>query len=60
MEYKINGTFKLGREIRNYDKTVKANSEAHAKDMLYAIIGHQNGLRRSQIKIDKIIVKKGE
>ena len=54
MKFKVEGTFKDGTKIRNFEKVVDAKSESHAKDITYSLFGSKNRVKRSMLKINKI------
>ncbi|MBN2122405.1 50S ribosomal protein L18a [Candidatus Micrarchaeota archaeon] len=54
MKFSIKGEFKLGRENREFSKEVEAESENHAKELLYSLLGAQNGVKRTTVKITHI------
>ena len=55
MKFKITGSINLGEEgKRSFDKEIEAKSENHAKHLLFAFFGSNNGLPRAKIKIDSI------
>lgn len=54
MKFRIEGEFRLGLEKREFSKEVEAESENHAKELLYALLGSQNGAKRSTVKIGHI------
>ena len=58
MKFTITGSVKIGKSERKFKRTVDAASEAHAKDKLCALLGSNNRVSRSQIKIGDI--SKGE
>ena len=45
---------KIGSEKRAFTKEVEAESENHAKELVYALLGSQNGIKRSNVKIEGI------
>jgi ribosomal protein L20A (L18A) len=50
----MKGEFKLGPQRREFCKEIEAESENHAKELLYALLGSQNGVKRSTVKITEI------
>jgi len=54
MEFAISGTIVLGKESRTFSKRVDAASENAAKEKVYALFGSVNGVKRKEIKIEKI------
>ncbi len=53
----VEGSIRLEEVPRPFIKEVDAQSEAMAKDKVYALFGSNNGLQRTKIKITS--VKKG-
>ena len=51
MKFRITGEMKAGAGIRKFTKEVEAKSENHAKELIYALLGSQNGLKRTNVKI---------
>jgi large subunit ribosomal protein LX len=54
MEYSVYGEMRLGRNKKNFRKNVDAPSEKAAREKVFSLLGSQNGLQRSMIKINKI------
>lgn len=54
MKFRVSGKMKIGSEKRAFTKEVEAGSENHAKELIYALLGSQNGIRRSNVKIEGI------
>ncbi|MBU0532455.1 50S ribosomal protein L18a [Candidatus Micrarchaeota archaeon] len=54
MEFTISGTLMLGKERRTFAKTVDAQTEKAATERVYALFGSENGVKRNNIKIEKI------
>ncbi len=54
MEFSITGEMIIGREKRSFKKIIDAPTENAAKERLYALLGSNNGVKRSKIKIDKV------
>jgi ribosomal protein L20A (L18A) len=54
MKFSVSGRMKVGSEKRAFRKEIEAKSEAHAKEMVYALFGAQNGLKRVNVEIGKI------
>lgn len=53
MKFRISGEMKIGSGQRVFTKEVEANTENHAKELLYSLLGSQNGIKRSNIRIKK-------
>lgn len=54
MKFSVSGEMKIGSERRPFRKEVEAESEAHAKELVYALFGAQNGVKRVNVKIGEI------
>ena len=54
MKFRVNGEMKAGSGKRQFTKEVEAKSENHAKELVYALLGSQNGIRRTNVKIAEI------
>jgi ribosomal protein L20A (L18A) len=55
MKFRITGSINLGEEgKRSFDKEIEAKSENHAKHLLFAFFGSNNGLPRAKIRIGTI------
>jgi ribosomal protein L20A (L18A) len=54
MKFSMKGEFRLGEQKREFRKEIEAESEGHAKELLYALLGSQNGVKRSTVKITAI------
>ncbi|RPJ52144.1 MAG: 50S ribosomal protein L18a [Methanobacteriota archaeon] len=58
--FEIVGTFKIDDEWKPYTKVIEADSERHAVERIYTIIGSKHRLKRSYIKVDAVKVRDGE
>ena len=54
MKFKISGEVKLGTQSRKFAKEIDAESENLAKERVFSLLGAQNGVRRTSIKISGI------
>ena len=54
MKFKMSGEIKLGEQTRKFEKEVEAETEGHAVEMLYKLLGAQNGTKRRNVKVAKI------
>lgn len=52
--FSINGNFKLGSQWKNFKKEVTAETEEHARELLFKTFGSKNGLPRRFINIAEI------
>ncbi len=55
MEFVIEGKIvKNKNDITEFKKQIKAESENHAKELIFSFFGSKNGLKRSMIKINSV------
>ena len=54
MKFTISGVISIGKDKRKFTKEVEAESESHARDVLYALFGSANRVKRNQIKIENV------
>lgn len=54
MKFRVEGEFRLGSEKRPFSKEVEAESEGHAREIVYSLLGSQNGVKRASVKIGKL------
>jgi ribosomal protein L20A (L18A) len=54
MRYNISGTIKLGKAQRKFVKNLDAPTENAAREKTYALFGSLNGIKRSNVKIEKV------
>ncbi len=54
MKFKMNGEIRLCSQSRKFEKELDAETEKHAVEMLYKILGAQNGTKRRNVKIAQI------
>ncbi len=55
MKYKIKGKIRFGSgSERSFERVVEAKSKEHAKDVLMALFGSNNGVKRTAIDIESI------
>ena len=55
MEFNVSGKIMLGKEERPFAKKIEAASENAAKEKTYALFGSHNGVKRTRIKIEKVV-----
>ena len=55
MMYEFEGMVKFGKGWQPFRKVVEGKSEGHAVHKLYSLFGSLNGLKRSAVKIEKIV-----
>ncbi|MFP3950381.1 MAG: 50S ribosomal protein L18Ae [Candidatus Micrarchaeia archaeon] len=53
-KFKITGEMKVGEEYRKFTKEVEANTENHARETVFALIGAQNGIKRTNVRISEV------
>lgn len=53
-EFAVNGRFQSRDGWSTFEKTVEAPNENVARDRVYAQIGSEHGLKRTQIEVDEI------
>ncbi len=53
MKFIVEGELKLAHP-RTFKKEIEANSENHAKELVYSLFGSNNGLTRKKIIIKKV------
>ncbi len=54
MKFTVSGSVEIPNGKRAFTKEVEAESEKHAKEMVYTLFGSQNGLTRKKVTIDKV------
>jgi len=54
MKFRIEGEIKIGSEQRKFTKEIEAQSENHAKELVYSLFGSQSGIKRVNVKIAEI------
>ncbi|MDY6819237.1 MAG: 50S ribosomal protein L18Ae [Halobacteriales archaeon] len=50
----VRGSFTSGRDARDFEKTVEAVNENVAVEHVYAELGSEHGLKRTQIEITEV------
>lgn len=53
-EYAVSGRFQSRDGWSTFEKTVEAPNENVARDRVYAKIGSEHGLKRTQIEVDEV------
>lgn len=48
------GKIDTGSRVTQFEKTVEAETEKHAEEKLYSILGSQHSIPRSKIQIEQI------
>ena len=54
MMFQAEGKIKMGEEERSFRKKVEAKSEKDAVNKIYSLFGSVSGVKRNNIKIEKI------
>ncbi|MFA5050418.1 MAG: 50S ribosomal protein L18Ae [Candidatus Micrarchaeia archaeon] len=54
VKFIVSGKIKLQGKERVFEKEIDAQSEKHAKENIYAVFGSKNGLKRTNIKIERV------
>ena len=54
MDFKVEGSIKLGKEHRKFSKVINAETEGSAREKVLSLFGSNNGVRRQAIKIEKV------
>jgi len=54
MRYDVSGMIRLGKSERKFVKSVDAPTENAAREKAYALFGSLNGVKRSNIRIEKV------
>lgn len=48
------GKIDTGSRVTEFEKTVEAETEKHATEKLYSILGSQHSIPRSKVELDEI------
>ncbi len=54
MKYLIQGKMRIHKEWRKFSKEVEADTEKYARELVYSLLGSQNGVKRSEVKIESV------
>ncbi len=54
MQYSVKGSFRMGRNIMQFTKTVTAENKDDAKEIVYSLLGSKHKAKRTAINIDAI------
>lgn len=54
MKFNVSGIVEIPNGKRKFSKEVDAESEKHAKELVYSIFGSQNGINRKKVKIESV------
>jgi large subunit ribosomal protein LX len=58
--YEVTGTFKIGGEWKDYNKTIGAPNEKQAQERIFADLGSKHRLKRNYITVSGITLVDGE
>jgi ribosomal protein L20A (L18A) len=50
-EYTFSGKVKIGRETQEFDRTIEAESEKHAREKVYSQITSEHNIETSKIEL---------
>ena len=50
--YEFEGQLETGRAKRSFNREIEAESEKHAKDQLYSVLGSEHSITRSKITVE--------
>jgi len=54
-EFVLSGSFKMGSQIKEFNKTMNANDAEHAKELLLCHLGSKHGTPRRFINILEVL-----
>ncbi|MDY6777349.1 MAG: 50S ribosomal protein L18Ae [Candidatus Nanohaloarchaea archaeon] len=54
MRFTVTGTADMGKGTQPFERTVEAESEEHARELIYSQIGSEHGASRANISIESI------
>ncbi len=54
MKFEVTGRFRMGRGNGEFSKQVEAESENHAVETVYSLIGSEHRARRRDIEIESV------
>jgi large subunit ribosomal protein LX len=54
MQYSVKGSFRMGRNVMPFTKTVTAENKDDAKELIYSLLGSKHKAKRTAINIDAI------
>ena len=58
--YEFEGRLETGRAKRSFKREVEAESEKHAKDQLYSVLGSEQSVTRSKITVETVTQQQEE
>ena len=53
-EFTVRGTFQSRDGRQSFEKTVEAPNESVARDRIYANLGSDHGLKRTQVDLEEV------
>lgn len=54
MEYTVQGEFRTGKGEQPFSRTVNAESETHAEDLVLAQLTSEHGISRANVEVDSV------
>ncbi|MCJ7428879.1 MAG: 50S ribosomal protein L18Ae [Candidatus Nanohaloarchaeota archaeon QJJ-5] len=54
MSFNASGTIDLGKETQPFEREVDAESEDHARELIYSQLGSEHGISRANIEIESV------
>jgi len=54
MQYSVKGSFRMGRNVMPFTKTVTAENKDEAQELVYSLLGSKHKAKRTTISIDGI------
>lgn len=54
MEYTVRGEFRTGKGEQPFTRTVDAESEPHAQDLVLAQLTSEHGISRANVTVDDV------
>ncbi|MDY6770408.1 MAG: 50S ribosomal protein L18Ae [Candidatus Nanohaloarchaea archaeon] len=54
MQYTVTGEADMGRETQPFEKEIEAESEDHAREIIYSEFGSKHGASRANVTIDSV------
>lgn len=53
-EFTASGKVRQGGNLQSFERTVEAESESHARELLYSQLCSEHSIKRSRIEIEEI------
>lgn len=54
MSFIVSGEADLGKETQPFEREIDAESEDHARDLVYSQLGSEHGISRANVRIDSV------